>query len=416
VVAQAAAQVAGDQIKALEQQVLQALAEARRQQDQLGQLQHRLAAAESANRWLPWLLLGLVGAGALALWLALRVRRLLREQARQAWATGPGGEAEAAPATGATALLSPDQPLLSRVGDLAGAGQAAATQPSLTVAHPMVAAVAAAAGSPPERSLPASDFALGSGVPPRPVSVEELLDLDQQADFFLVLGQEQAAVDLLLSHVRSTGGTSALPYFKLLEIYRQQGEEEAYERTRERFNQRFNAFAPDWSGDLAAGRGLEDYVDVIERLQRAWPQPLRTVAELESLLLRRADLEPFDMPAYRDVLMLHALVRDLPASPVAGRRPPSLRRRPSSAWTWARASTCCCRWARVSSRWTSPCRGRIWPSVSVPSRCWRIGSSAARLKARWPTPAWPRPAAWRWARRWSGCLTTRWRRFASTWT
>lgn len=332
VVAQAAAQVAGDQIKALEQQVLQALAEARRQQDQLGQLQHRLAAAESANRWLPWLLLGLVGAGALALWLALRVRRLLREQARQAWATGPGGQAEAAPATGATALLSPDQPLLSRMGDLAGAGQAAATQPSLTVAHPMVAAVAAAASSPPERSLPASDFALGSGVPPRPVSVEELLDLDQQADFFLVLGQEQAAVDLLLSHVRSTGGTSALPYFKLLEIYRQQGEEEAYERTRERFNQRFNAFAPDWSGDLAAGRGLEDYADVIERLQRAWPQPLRTVAELESLLLRRADLEPFDMPAYRDVLMLHALVRDLPASPVAGGRPPATEPAPPAVY------------------------------------------------------------------------------------
>jgi len=325
VVAQAATEVAGDQIKALEQQVQEMLIVARRQQEQLGQMRQSLSAAEAANRWLPWLLLGLVATGALALWLGLRVRRLQREQARLAWLR-PGAGAPPVPADDADALsgqaplLSPDQPLLSRAADLPGATQAVPTQPALTVAHPMVAAVAAAtappAPPPPPPAPSPSEFSMGTGVPPRPVSVEELLDLDQQADFFMVLGQEQSAIDLLLSHVRSTGGTNALPYFKLLEIYRQQADEEAYERTRERFNQRFNAFAPDWSGDLDGGRTLEAYPEVVERLQRAWPQPLRAVAELESLLLRRADLEPFDLPAYREVLMLHALVRDLPASPV----------------------------------------------------------------------------------------------------
>jgi hypothetical protein len=139
------------------------------------------------------------------------------------------------------------------------------------------------------------------------------LDLDQQVEFFRVLGQEQSAIDLLLSHVRSTGGINALPYFKLLEIYRHQGDEEAYERTRERFNQRFNAHAPDWSGDLMGGRSLDEYPAVLQRLQQNWPQSDRAVADIETLLLRRADLEPFDMPAYRDILMLHALARDLPS-------------------------------------------------------------------------------------------------------
>ena len=55
---------------------------------------------------------------------------------------------------------------------------------------------------------------------PRELSVEELLDLEQQADFFIALGQEDAAVDLLMSHLRSAGGQSPLPYTKLLEIYR----------------------------------------------------------------------------------------------------------------------------------------------------------------------------------------------------
>ena len=55
--ADAATQTATEQIRVLEQQVQQVLTEARRQQDLLAQLRQRLTAAESANAWLPWLLL-----------------------------------------------------------------------------------------------------------------------------------------------------------------------------------------------------------------------------------------------------------------------------------------------------------------------------------------------------------------------
>lgn len=308
---------AGNPNETLDQQVQMVLAEARRQQEQAAQMRERLAAAESASAWLPWLVLGLVSTGGLAVWLGLRVRRLQREQQRgQRQAVDTDSRSalvSAGAAMGGRPLLAPVRPLLPPPGEhLAGA--AGAPSP-MTVARTGVMAPSPA----DDDATPASrHFSLGTGVPPRPVSVEELLDLEQQVEFFLVLGQEQAAIDLLLSHVRGTGGTSALPYLKLLEIYRQLGDEEAYERTRERFNQRFNAFVPDWSGELAGGRSLEDYADVMARLQRAWSQPMRAVAELESLLLRRADLEPFDLPAYREVLMLHALVLDLPAPPLAG--------------------------------------------------------------------------------------------------
>jgi hypothetical protein len=205
-------------------------------------------------------------------------------------------------AAGAEAARPPGRPLLGHLG--------AASMRNPVDRAPLLTRPSTALG---ELGTGSREFSFGSGVPPRPVSVEELLDLDQQVEFFLALGQAQSAIDLLLGHVRSTGGTNAQPYFKLLEIYRNQGDEEAYERTSERFNQRFNALAPGWTGNLASGRLLEDYPEVVQRLQRAWPQPARAVAELEGLLLRRADLEPFDMPAYHDVLMLHALARDLPA-------------------------------------------------------------------------------------------------------
>ena len=146
---------------------------------------------------------------------------------------------------------------------------------------------------------------------PRDVSIEELLDLEQQAEFFMVLGQDDAAVDLLVEHLRSTGGGSPLPYLKLLEIHHRRGDNEAYERMRQRFNHRFNAYAPEWSVGLTSGRSLEDYPGVLPRLQQVWARPLDAMAELEALLFRKSHGELFDLPAYREVLFLYALARDL---------------------------------------------------------------------------------------------------------
>jgi hypothetical protein len=146
---------------------------------------------------------------------------------------------------------------------------------------------------------------------PRDVSIDELIDLEQQAEFFVVLGQDEAAVELLVQHLRDTGGGSPLPYLKLLEIHHRRGDRDAYERMRVRFNRRFNAYAPEWGADLQAGRSLEDYPGVLPRLKQVWPRPLDAMAELEALLFRRSRGELFELPAYREVLFLYALARDL---------------------------------------------------------------------------------------------------------
>jgi pilus assembly protein FimV len=146
---------------------------------------------------------------------------------------------------------------------------------------------------------------------PRDVSIEELIDLEQQADFFVVLGQDDAAIELLMDHVRGTGGGSPLPYLKLLEIHHRRKDRESYDRMRARFNHRFNAYAPEYGVDLTAGRALDDYPGVIPRLQEVWPRPLDAMAELEALLFRKSRGELFDLPAYREVLFLYSLARDL---------------------------------------------------------------------------------------------------------
>jgi len=152
----------------------------------------------------------------------------------------------------------------------------------------------------------------------REVSVEELIDLEQQAEFFVVLGQDSAAIDLLMTHLRSTSGTSPLPYLKLLEIYKRRGERSDYERLRERFNSRFNAYAPSWDTDLQGGRTLDDYPSVMGRLESLWVTPQRAREVLQATLVRADDSGPdpvgddsFDLPAYRELMLLYSIVRDV---------------------------------------------------------------------------------------------------------
>lgn len=146
----------------------------------------------------------------------------------------------------------------------------------------------------------------------REITVEELIDLEQQAEFFVVLGQDDAALELLESHVQTTAGASPLPYLKLLEIYQRLDKREDYERVRSTFNSRFNAYAPSWESDLQHGHALEEYPGVVDRLQSLWSQPAKSM-ELLQVSLTRADgsEETFDLPAYRELLFLYAVARDL---------------------------------------------------------------------------------------------------------
>ncbi len=175
------------------------------------------------------------------------------------------------------------------------------------------ALVSAPMPAPPSPAVPSRSGELDAAVvePRRPMSAEELIDLEQQAEFFVVLGQDDAAIDLLMGHVRSTGGVSPLPYLKLLEIYRRRGEREPYDRIRERFNRRFNAYAPEWDVDPELGLSLEGYPEVMSRLQRAWATPSQAMDLLDASLFRRDAGPTFDVPAYRELLFLYGMSRDL---------------------------------------------------------------------------------------------------------
>ncbi len=144
------------------------------------------------------------------------------------------------------------------------------------------------------------------------LSIEELIDLEQQAEFFVVLGQDDAAIALLDGYMRRDAGISPLPHLQLLEIHQRRGDRAAYESVRHAFNSRFQANAPEWSSDIHFGRALAEYPQTISQLQALWQTPLAAMQALDALLFRRESAdETFDFPAYRELLFLYSIAREL---------------------------------------------------------------------------------------------------------
>ena len=354
-----AASAAADRMTALERLVEQRGRESAAGREITQQMRARLQQSEAMNRWLVPLLLALLAAAAVAAYLAWRLAAVQRQQAENWRAADPAATAGAhkaiaesepsrlptvpipfvtglpMPRAAATArgLTKPAWPPAVQPGSadavadpatglanftpprLAHFGLPVSDHVSALKSAPMGAASSAPLGALTETETQSTEamphFARRGETAPRDVSIEELIDLEQQAEFFVVLGQDEAAIELLAEHLSGTGGGSPLPYLKLLEIHRRRGDAADYERLRTRFNHRFNAYAPEWGSDLQAGRTLEDYSGVVPRLQQAWPRPLDSMAELEALLFRRSRGELFELPAYREVLLLYSLARDL---------------------------------------------------------------------------------------------------------
>jgi hypothetical protein len=311
----AAASASQARMAALEASVQQLRAEAAAQQAQMQALRERASTVQASQVWTWPLLLLSVALLLVSAWLWLRLRTVERER-QQAWLNA----ARAAPASppAAPAAPSPSQvPVLMERrlrGDRAAAPGAGLAPVHIPPASELPETAPGDLDEPPEPAMQKTQPLVPPVTPladQRDVSAEELIDLEQQAEFFVVLGQDEAAIDLLVAHLRDTGGASPLPYLKLLEIYHRLGDRDAYDHTRTRFNQRFNARAPAWEAFQDGGRTLEDYPQVMGWLQYVWPRPADAMVELEALLFRRDGGELFDLPAYREVLFLYSLARDL---------------------------------------------------------------------------------------------------------
>lgn len=306
-------------------------------------LQARMQALEKPARsawgW-PSVLAALAGVAVLGWLLHGWGVRKGRQQAASWWSPEKGQPPLNLPETEDTH----SKPHLDEVGGLLGPIPEPDEEDSLRPTPTPVAAAAAvttghrlgASAAPVAPPAPRPSVVLAE--PLKAVSVEELIDLEQQAEFFIVLGQDDAAVELLEAHLGGHTQEIPWPYLKLMEIYRRLGRRVDYERVQERFNAHFNGRAPTWDSDMEQGRSLVDYPGVVERLQALWAEPARAMDVLEmSLVHLGPDADAFDLPAYRELLFLYAVARDL-SDRIERRHPASTEIAPLTATQPVRAA------------------------------------------------------------------------------
>lgn len=158
----------------------------------------------------------------------------------------------------------------------------------------------------------APDFGTTTPGNQRPVNAEELFDIQQQADFFMSLGQHSQAIDILQNHISDNVGTSALAYLDLFDIYHKIDQREDFDALRNEFNRVFNAQVPEFENYGSSSRGLEDYEPALQRIQALWPNP-KVLAVIEESIFRMPELDaqPFDLEAYRELMLLYAVAKEL---------------------------------------------------------------------------------------------------------
>lgn len=168
----------------------------------------------------------------------------------------------------------------------------------------------------PKSDSPIRDFAHSVAGTLRAINSHELLDVRQQADFFMTLGQYEDAIHLLESDIKNSGESNPLVYLDLLKILHTLSRKEDFERYRLEFNLLFTGEVPDYVAFNQSGNPLDHYPDVCKEITEAW-NTSGALEVIEGYLVKSKDGRSpwhFDLEAYRDLLLLHGVAGRIDAA------------------------------------------------------------------------------------------------------
>jgi pilus assembly protein FimV len=328
-----------ERLQALEEAVKASLAQTAKSEASLADMKLRLAKAESERvpeGWLYALIaVALAGLGGVA-YLLMRLRALKQDSGD--WMTVKG--AAAAPVAPSFAAVREDSPaLVGASAELdftlpaATSGGAASGTPSnlapvdeMDVDHIEMSDSKFASFMTTEEMtherLDAPEPLLPN-VPALPRALvlelhdEAALDIRQQAEFFVSLGQTDRAIRILKKKIDA--GTEANPfiYLDLLGIYHSLNQKQEFQDLRLGFNSIFTGIVPEFAQFKNEGHGLEFYEDEFKNIVDRWPTT-PVLALMESYILRNPShpqSRSFELAAFRDLLLLHAIAESVAVSP-----------------------------------------------------------------------------------------------------
>lgn len=167
--------------------------------------------------------------------------------------------------------------------------------------------------STPVRASMGRDFSHSMSASLLTLNTQELFDTRQQAEFFIALGQYERAIEVLDRCIGIEGEASPLVYLDLLQLFHTLARKADYQKLRQGFNALFSGCVPDYATFSNEGNGLETYPEAMSTIVDLWPSRL-TLEVIGDFLLRSPHPEvtnSFDLCAFRDLLTLHALVKNV---------------------------------------------------------------------------------------------------------
>ena len=339
-----------ERLKTLEAEKADLQAQAGRERESAAQAQQQLAQAldERLPATVVYVLAGLLVASLLFVaWTLLRLRKASEKAGRAGRDSVAvmGARDTSTPARGEETALAP------QAGDTWGAFDTLPTPPG-----PAATSVRQPLGAVPEQAPAAERFVETAPVftapaPQAPivatvaamapaaatarqpelhiVSPEELFDIQQQAEFFVSVGEHQQAIQVLKNHIAERGDVSPLAYLELLRLYHTLSRVDEFNQLRQQFMQSFNAQVPEFAVFHRTGRMLYHYTEALAEIEAEWTTP-NVLTVLERFLFRQAGggrVERFDLAAYDELLLLLAIAQTTPAS-ARGAPPPRERTTP----------------------------------------------------------------------------------------
>ena len=188
-----------------------------------------------------------------------------------------------------------------------------------------------AAMSPSFVSSHAGDFQHSNAMNLRAISTKEMLDVRQQADFFMTLGQSEDAIGLLESSIKGSPESNPLVYLDLLKLLHTLSRKADFDKVREEFNHLFTGLVPPYASFNRIGRGIDTYPDICEQIAALWSKN-DALHFIERCLVRTPDDatdQGFALEAFRELLMLHAVATRLNSDAESGFAPFSAQRNSS---------------------------------------------------------------------------------------
>lgn len=145
------------------------------------------------------------------------------------------------------------------------------------------------------------------------LNAEATLDIRQQAEFFVSLGQTGRAIRILKKKMESGDDANPLIYLDLLGIYHSLKQKVDFQELREEFNSLFSGLVPEFSMFKNEGSDLEFYSEELNQISDLWPTP-QVLALIETYVFhdpRNAQNRSFSLAAFRELLLLHAVAHIL---------------------------------------------------------------------------------------------------------